>query len=333
MPSKKPLDRQVVVITGASSGIGLATALAAAERGARVVLAARNKEALAEARETIERGGGEALHVVTDVTDRGQVEALARAAINRFGRIDTWVNDAGLSIFGRIEEVSIEDHRRLFETNFWGLVHGSLAALPHLKESRGTLINLGSVASDVAFPLQGMYCASKHAIKGFTDALRIELEEEGADVAVTLIKPAAIDTPFAENAKNYTDRAPKLPPPVYRTGEVAEAILHAAENPRRDIYVGGAGRVMSAAQAVAPRMFDRIGRTMIGQQLQDKPATHRDGALYAPREGGNVRGGHPGYVMRRSLYTRGSLHPLTTAAVVAGVGFAAASLLGGTRRR
>ena len=107
MPSKKPLDRQVVVITGASSGIGLATALAAAERGARVVLAARNKEALAEARETIERGGGEALHVVTDVTDRGQVEALARAAINRFGRIDTWVNDAGLSIFGRIEEVSI----------------------------------------------------------------------------------------------------------------------------------------------------------------------------------------------------------------------------------
>ena len=330
---KKPLDRQVVVITGASSGIGLATARMAAARGARVVLAARNREALAEIRAEIEGAGGEALHVVTDVTQRDQVEALARATIDRFGRIDTWVNDAGLSIFGRIEEVSLEDHRRLFETNFWGLVYGSLVALPHLKASGGTLINLGSVASDVAFPLQGMYCASKHAIKGFTDALRIELEEEGTSVAVTLIKPAAIDTPFAENAKNYTDRAPKLPPPVYRTEEVAEAILHAAESPRRDIYVGGAGRFMSAAQAVAPRMFDRVGRTMIGQQLQDKPAEHRDGALYAPREGGRTAGGHPGYVMRRSLYTRGTLHPLTTAAVVAGVGFAAASLIGGPRRR
>jgi NADP-dependent 3-hydroxy acid dehydrogenase YdfG len=333
MPSKKPLAQQVVVITGASSGIGLATARMAAARGAKVVLAARNEGVLQEIRAEIERGGGHALAVATDVTDRDAVEALARRTVERFGRIDTWVNDAGLSIFGRIEEVTEEDHRRLFETNFWGLVHGSLAALPHLKESRGTLINLGSVASDVAFPLQGMYCASKHAIKGFTDALRIELEEEGTSVAVTLIKPAAIDTPFAENAKNYTDRAPKLPPPVYRTEEVAEAILHAAENPRRDIYVGGAGRVMSAAQAMAPRLFDRVGRTMIGQQLQDKPAEHHEGALYAPREGGNVKGGHPGYVMRRSLYTRGSLHPLTSAAVAVGVGFAAASLFGGSRHR
>lgn len=330
---KKPLDRQVIVVTGASSGIGLATAREAAARGAKVVLAARNGTALADLRAGIARKGGEAFDVVTDVCDRDQVEALARAAIDRFGRIDTWVNDAGLSIMGRLEEVEDADSRRLFQTNFWGVVHGSLAALPHLKASGGTLINLGSVASDVAFPLQGMYSASKHAVKGFTDSLRIELEEEGAPVAVTLIKPAAIDTPFPAHARNYTDREPKLPPPVYRTEEVALAILHAAEHPRRDIYVGGAGRVMSAAQALAPRMFDRVGRAMLGQQMRDEPPRRPQGSLYGPGPGGRSAGDHPGPVMRHSLYTRGSLHPLTTAAVVAGVGLAAASLLGGARHR
>lgn len=335
MPSaaKKPLDQQVIVITGASSGIGLATARMAAARGARIVLAARNGEALAEIRAEIERQGGEALDVVTDVSDRAQVEALARAAIARYGRIDTWVNDAGLSIIGRLEQVEDSDHRRLFDVNFWGVVYGSLVALPHLKESGGTLINLGSVASDVAFPLQGMYSASKHAIKGFTDSLRIELKEEGAPVAVTLIKPAAIDTPFPANARNYTDREPKLPPPVYRTEEVAEAILHAAVHPRRDIYIGG-GRIMSAAQAVAPHVFDTVGSSMAGLQQREEPPRDPDGSLYRAGPGGRTAGSHPGYVMRRSLYTRSALHPLTTAAVVAGVGLAAAaSLIGGGRHR
>ncbi|MCY1645139.1 SDR family oxidoreductase [Methylorubrum sp. SL192] len=336
MPSapKKPLDQQVIVITGASSGIGLATARMAAARGARVVLAARNGEALAEIQAEIERHGGAAIHVVTDVSERVQVEALARTAIDRYGRIDTWVNDAGLSIIGRLEEIEDSDHRRLFDVNFWGVVYGSLVALPHLKESGGTLINLGSVASDVAFPLQGMYSASKHAIKGFTDSLRIELKEEGAPVAVTLIKPAAIDTPFPAHARNYTDREPKLPPPVYRTEEVAEAILHAAVHPRRDIYVGGGGRIMSAAQAVAPRVFDAVGSGMAGLQMREEPPRRPEGSLYQAGVGGQTAGSHPGYVMRRSLYTRGTLHPLTTAAVVAGVGLAAAaSLLGGTRHR
>ena len=336
MPSarKKPLDQQVVVITGASSGIGLATARLAARRGARVVLASRNGEALAKICREIEREGGEAFHVATDVSDHSQVEALARAAIGRHGRIDTWVNDAGLSIIGRLEEIEDVDHRRLFDVNFWGVVYGSLAALPHLKASGGTLINLGSVASDIPFPLQGMYSASKHAIKGFTDSLRIELKEEGAPVAVTLIKPAAIDTPFPAHARNYTDREPKLPPPVYRTEEVAEAIVHAAEHPRRDIYIGGGGRIMSAAQAVAPRVFDRVGTTMTGQQMRDEPARHPAGSLDRPGVGGRTAGDHPGIVMRRSFYTRSALHPLTTAAVVAGVGLAAAaSLIGGHRHR
>jgi len=327
--SRHPLDRQVVVITGASSGIGLETARRAARKGAKVVLAARNGEALARIRREIEAAGGEALDVVADVGDRAQVQRIADQAVGRFGRIDSWVNDAGLSIFGRLEEVSEADNLRLFQTNFWGVVHGSLVAAPHLKRSGGVLINLGSVASDIAFPLQGMYCASKHAIKGFTDAFRIELEEEGAGVAVTLIKPAAIDTPFAKNAKNYTPHAPKLPPPVYRTEEVAHAILHAMVHPRRDIYVGGGGRLMSLAKELAPRAFDLAGRTMSAQQQTDEPARDRAGALYEPsRSGGEVAGGHPGHVMRTSLYTRASLHPLTTAALVAGIGLAAAGLIG-----
>ncbi|MDR7039957.1 short-subunit dehydrogenase [Methylobacterium sp. BE186] len=333
MSAHRPLNQQVIVVTGASSGIGLATARAAASRGARVVLAARNVEALAELQSEIAREGGRAEIVRADVSDRAQVEAVAERAVSCFGRIDTWVNNAGLSIFGRLEEVSDDDSRRLFETNFWGVVHGSLVALPHLKRSGGVLINLGSVASDLAFPLQGMYCATKHAIKGFTDALRIELEEEGAPVAVTLIKPAAIDTPFPENAKNYTDRQPKLPPPVYRTEEVAEAIVHAAVHPQRDIYVGGGGRVMSAAQSLAPRTFDRVARTMIAQQLRDEPAHDRDGTLYRPGQGGRTSGDHPGYVMRRSLYTRSVLHPVTAAAVAAAIGLAATSLIGSGRRR
>ena len=325
--ARKPLDSQVIVITGASSGIGLATARMAARAGAKVVLAARNGDVLAQVQREIEAEGGEALHVVADVGERAAVQAIADGAVARFGRIDTWVNDAGLSIFGRLEEVSDADHQRLFQTNFWGVVHGSLVALPHLKASRGVLINLGSVASDIAFPLQGMYCASKHAIKGFTDALRIELETEGAGVAVTLIKPAAIDTPFPQNARNYTDREPKLPPPVYRTEEVANAILHAAVHPQRDIYIGGGGRLMSSAQRLAPRAFDRIARTMPAQQQRAEPPRDRSGALYAAGLGGRIAGDHPGYVMRRSLYTRGTLHPVATAAIVAGFGLAAATLL------
>ncbi|WP_431311012.1 SDR family oxidoreductase [Methylobacterium nigriterrae] len=322
-----------MVITGASSGIGLATARSAAAHGARIVLAARNGDALTEIQEEIRGRGGEAIHVVADVGRREAVQAIADAAIERYGRIDTWVNDAGLSIFGRLEEVSDEDHDRLFQTNFWGVVYGSLVAVPHLKRSGGVLINLGSVASDIAFPLQGMYCASKHAIKGFTDALRIELDEEGADVAVTLIKPAAIDTPFPQHARNYTDHEPKLPPPVYDPQEVALAILSASEHPQRDIYVGGAGRLMSAFQAVAPRTFDRIGRTMVGQQMRDEPPRHRSGALHEAGDDGEVRGDHPGYVQRRSFYTRAALHPAATGLLMtAGVAAAAALMRGGARR-
>ena len=203
--SLKPLHEQVMVITGASSGIGLATALAAAKKGAKVVLASRNKEALQKVEQQISKEGGTAMHVVADVGRREDVQKIADAAIAKYGGFDTWVNNAGITVYGRLEEVSEEDHRRLFDTNFWGVVSGSQIAARHLKNKGGAIINLGSVLSDASVPIQGMYSASKHAVKGFTDALRLELKEEGAGISITLIKPSAIDTPYTQHAKNYTD--------------------------------------------------------------------------------------------------------------------------------
>ena len=203
-------------------------------------------------------------------------------------------------------------------------------AAKHLKTKGGAIVNLGSVASDVALPLQSMYSASKHAIKGFTDGLRMELGEEGAPVSVTLIKPAAIDTPFVEHAKNLTGQAAKLPPPVYPPEEVAKAIVYACETPERDIYVGGAGRMMSALGHQAPGVMDWLGRNVLmPQQTQNKPAGQTRGSLDRPMADGQVRGGHPGYVRKVSLYTRAVRHttPLGVA-LAAAAGVAAIALLG-----
>jgi len=204
----KPVNEQTIVITGATSGIGLATAQLAAKKGAKLVLAARSEADLQQVAQDL---GGEVATVVADVANPDDVRRIAETAQQRFGGFDTWVNNAGVGIVGLIEQGSLEDYRKLFDTNFWGVVNGSLEALKHLKQHGGSLINLGSEVSDVAVPLQGIYSASKHAIKGFTNALRAELEHEKAPVSVTLIKPAGINTLFIQNARNYLDREPKLP--------------------------------------------------------------------------------------------------------------------------
>ncbi|MFD1468361.1 SDR family oxidoreductase [Hymenobacter caeli] len=323
----KPLDQQIIVITGATSGIGLATARAAAKAGARLVLAARSKKDLRTVAQQLEATRAHVATVAADVARPEDVARIAEAARSHFGGFDTWVNNAGVGIFGRIEDGNPDDHHRLFETNFWGVVNGSLEALKHLKAHGGALINVGSVVSDVAVPLQGMYSASKHAVKGFTDALRVELEHEKAPVTVTLIKPASINTPFNVNARNYTDHELQLPPPVYAPEEVALAILHAAVHPMRDIYVGGGGKVMSVANKYAPGVMDWISaKGIANQEESDKPAQHPEGGLQQPGLGGHAHSDYPGHVVKTSLYTRATLHPVL-AGTLAAAGVAAAALL------
>jgi short-subunit dehydrogenase len=162
----KELNEQVMVITGASSGIGLVTSRMAAKRGTRLVLSSRSEEELGELTEEIRTDGGQAIAVRADVGEQEDVRRLAQAAQEQFGEFDTWVNNAGVSIYGKLSEVSIEDMRRVFETNFWGLVYGSLEAARQLKERGGAIVNIGSTLSDRAIPMQGIYSASKHAVKG-----------------------------------------------------------------------------------------------------------------------------------------------------------------------
>ena len=326
MSRNKPLAEQVIVITGASSGIGLTTARMAAKRGARVVIAARSGDVLAKVQAEIEGVGGKAVHIVADVGKRQDVRAIADKAIATFGGFDTWVNVAGLTIYGPLSEISDEDHARLLQTNFWGTVFGSLIAVEHLREHGGTLINIGSIASDLAFPFQGMYAASKHAIKGFTDALRMELIAEGAPVSVTLIKPTSIDTPLPQRARNYMDREPTLPPPIYRPEVVAEAILHAAVHPQRDIVVGGAGKLLIAAKEFAPGAMDLLAPAIVALQKRSKPPSQPEGALHAPMKAGETIGTQPLYAMRTSAYTRASMHPLATTVGAIGLGLAATAI-------
>jgi NAD(P)-dependent dehydrogenase (short-subunit alcohol dehydrogenase family) len=305
----KPLSEQVIVITGASSGIGLATAKMAAERGAQVVLVSRDEADLARAVGEIRAQGGRATHFVADVADRAAIQRVARDVVVQFGRIDSWVNNAGVTVYGLIEEVPIDDARRLFETNYWGVVNGSLAALPHLRSGGGALINLGSVLSDTGYPLQGHYTASKHAVKGFTDSLRLEVEKSGAPVAVTLIQPAAIDTPYPEHARNHLGVEAKHVPPVYAPEVVARAILRCAEKPERNVLVGGSGKMFSTSEKFAPRLFDLMKEaTGFDGQRTDRPARGED-TLFHPRpDDGRVRGRYPGRVMETSAYTEARLH-------------------------
>ncbi|MGA6099886.1 SDR family oxidoreductase [Stutzerimonas marianensis] len=333
--SLKPLHEQVIVITGASSGIGLATARLAVERGARVVLVARNEEALQDIKQQL-NAGERVLHVQADVGDRAQLERVANETITHFGGFDTWINNAGSSVWGRFDEVSDEDHQQVMQTNFWGTHYGCAIALKHLRDKGGALINIGSVESANALPFHASYSASKHAIKAMTDVLRVELQKSGTPVSVTLVRPSSTDTQFMDHSKNYLPSAPVFPPPVYAPEVVARAILDAAEHPQRDVYIGNAKLLSKLAQN-APRLADWINRTFVYDAIQSgRPDRHPQGALHASDVGhagdGRVSGGYPGHVLRHSLYTRATQHPVATTAAVA-VGAAALIALFGRRGR
>ncbi|HET6529767.1 MAG TPA: SDR family oxidoreductase, partial [Actinoplanes sp.] len=249
----RPVSEQVVVIAGASSGIGRATAAAFAAEGARVVCAARNSEALDSLVVEIGGAGGSAYAVPTDITDPAAVRALADAAEQRHGRIDTWVNVAAVGIWGRIEDITDAEFDRVMRVNFLGHVHGVHAAVPALRRAGGgSIIGVSSVEGVRAVPLQAPYAASKFALCGFYDCLRMELAQEGAPIAVTTILPASINTPFFEHARSKLGAMPKPPPPVYAPELVADTIVHAATHPRRQLPVGGAATAFILTQRLVP---------------------------------------------------------------------------------
>jgi NAD(P)-dependent dehydrogenase (short-subunit alcohol dehydrogenase family) len=274
----KPIDHQVVVVVGATSGIGRETALRFAKKGAKVVAAGRSEDALNSLVQEIQLKGGEALAVPADAADYEQMRQLAERAATHFGRIDTWVHAAAVSMYAPFEQTSPQEFEQIVRVNLLGQVHGAMAALPHLKrEGQGALIHISSVESQRAMPYHSAYAASKHGMTGFLDALRLELQKENTPISVTNVMPAGINTPFFEKSLTRLGVQPRPLPPVYEPKVAADAILYAAEHPIRDVFAGGAARDLVGLQALSPRLADwLLKKVAFRLQKTNQPRSESD---------------------------------------------------------
>jgi NADP-dependent 3-hydroxy acid dehydrogenase YdfG len=325
--ARRNLQDAVVVVTGASSGIGRVTSLELARRGAAVVVAARREDLLRQLVAECDRAGGRAHAVRTDVSDERSVENLAERAVERFGRIDVWVNNAGVLLMGTFEDTPPDAFRRVIDTNFYGYVHGARAALKRFRErGRGTLINVASIEGRIAFRYSSAYAASKHAVMALSQALRQDLAD--TDIAVCTVLPAAIDTPLFQHAADYVGRAIKPPHPIYAPEQVAAAIVSCAARPRAEVNVGGAGLALQALRAVSPRMFERIAvRQVERDHFMDRPVPPNPGNLFAPmEEGSGVTGG-----WREREKGRRTVRRLAVSAAALAAPFLLRRVLGGRR--
>ncbi|MEH1054261.1 SDR family oxidoreductase [Micromonospora sp. CPCC 206171] len=294
MPLTRSLSDAVVVVTGASSGIGTATAYALARRGADIVLAARSEPALEDVARHCRELGGRALAVPTDVTDPVAVEELAARAAAEYGRIDGWVNNAAVSAVGLFDEIPVSEFRRVLEVNLLGAAYGIRAALPWLSLSGGgVVVNNASVLAEVAMPYQSAYNATKHGIRGLADTVRQELRVTGrGNISICTVLPATIDTPFFRHAGNHTGRELVPPPPVYPPETVAETIVRLLRRPRREAYAGGAARLIGLQWRLAPALAERaLGWYAHRTQFGPAGAADSTGNVFragaeAQREGG-----------------------------------------------
>jgi NAD(P)-dependent dehydrogenase (short-subunit alcohol dehydrogenase family) len=269
---KKPLSEQVIVVTGASSGLGRAVARAAARHGAKVVVTARTTEALDACVREIEAAGSEALAVPGDCTVQDEVAQVVEQAVDRFGRIDTYVANAIVTVYAETYRYEPDELRRIMDVNFFGQVYGYWAVLPHLRESRGTFVSIQSALAYRGIPLQGGYCASKAALRNFFESARVELEKAGWGVDVSMVHPAAINTPQFDRDRQKIGKQPMPVPPIYQPEPFAEAVLHCCESPIRELPVGWGAQKLMWGQKLSPRAGDlMLLRTGWKSQHTDEP--------------------------------------------------------------
>ena len=288
MPSHNDSGSEVVVITGASAGVGRATARAFARRGARIGLLARGKDGLEGARADVEADGGEALTISTDVAESGEVEAAAEAVEKQFGPIDIWVNNAMTTIFSPLKDITPHEFKRATEVTYLGTVYGTMAALKRMQlRDHGTIVQVGSALAYRSIPLQAPYCGAKHAIKGFTDSLRSELIHDNSHIHLTMVQMPALNTPQFNWCKTRLPRHPQPVPPIFQPELAAEAIVWAAHNNRREVYVGGPTVEAIEANKVAPGLLDLyLARTCYDGQQTDEPVDpNRPNNLFEPVAG------------------------------------------------
>jgi NAD(P)-dependent dehydrogenase (short-subunit alcohol dehydrogenase family) len=329
----KPIEEQVVVLMGASSGIGRETALRFSRRGAKVVVSARGEEGLNSLVEEIRDEGGEATYVVADTSEFDHVKAVADRAVEEYGRLDTWVHLAAVGLFATFEQTTPEEFARIIDVNLMGQVYGAMAALPHIKrEGRGALIHISSVEAKRSFPFHSAYGASKHGIDGFLEAVRVELKHEGWPISVTQVMPGTINTPFFDKGRSKIGVKAVGIPPIYEPETVANIILYAAENPARDLVSGGAAQALIINQRLSPRMLDAVLATRAGfspQKTEEPRSEDEPDNLYGPIRGHDTA--KNGFrALSRSLYNWLQMHPVVRRGAVVGM---ALGMLAVVRRR
>ncbi|MDT0275905.1 SDR family oxidoreductase [Blastococcus goldschmidtiae] len=318
-------SQRVVVITGASSGIGRETARHFAAQGAAVVLAARGEPALHATAEEVTRAGGTALVVPTDVAVWPQVEHLAKSTREHFGRIDVWVNNAAVSGYGELNTMPVEAIHRILDVDLRGHVYGVKAVLPILREQgHGAIIGVSSGLGVRAVPLMIPYCIAKSGVNALYEGLRLEERRARSGVRITTILPASIDTPFYDSARSWMGVRPAPIPPVYQPKAVAEAVVFAADHPRRDIYIGAAAQ-LAMVQRISPALTDRLlalGGQVFTRQQRDEPDRGQSNLTEPTPGDGAVDGGVVRFALPRSRWTRlVGFHPaLARSAAIASVG-------------
>jgi NAD(P)-dependent dehydrogenase (short-subunit alcohol dehydrogenase family) len=332
MMQLKPIEEQVVVVMGASSGIGRDTALQFANRGAKVVVSARGEKGLDSLVEEIRHDGGQAVAVPADVAEFARVKEVADRAVEEYGRLDTWVHLAAVGLYATFEQTTPEEFQRVVDVNLMGQVYGAMAALPRIKrEGRGALIHISSLEAKRSFPYHSAYAAAKHGIDGFLEALRVELKHEGLPISVTQVLPGTMNTPLFDKARTKLGVKPVGLPPIYEPGVVTDVILYAAEHPARDLVAGGAAQAMILNQRLSPRLVDAILATRVGfepQKTEEPKSEDAPDNLLGPLEGHDTA--KDGFrALPRSRFNWLEMHPAAKRTAAAGAALGALALLRG----